>query len=124
MSDDSGESGQAALASLCERIDALDEAVAALEGELQAVGSAVDEVISRLDAGLVLADEIVAPPPSVPTELTGLLAALEELRADMAALRRRIKVQADGRVLSDEQLEQIAEIVAQRVARLRAVKAR
>ena len=51
-------------------------------------------------------------------------AALDELRADIAALRRRIKVQAEGRVLNDDQLEQFADSVAERLARVRSSKGR
>jgi hypothetical protein len=112
MSDDSGDTG-AVLASLCTRMDELTEAVVGLQGEVRFVRAAVDEVIGRLDDGLVLADEIVTAPQSVPAELRDLLATL---RSDLVALRRRVELRAEGRVLSLEQLEQIAQAVAQRLA--------
>ena len=149
MGEDSADIGPADLASVCTRMDVLTEVVEGLEAELRFVRAAIDEVNDRLDDGLVLDDDLVAPAPSIPTEVIDALAALrdeiavgfdalramlpsgaspgaadgglsdhavEELRGDMAALRRRIAVRAEGRVLSDEQLEQIAETVAERLA--------
>jgi hypothetical protein len=139
--------------SVGERLDALTEALLAdrrvLAGvleELRGLRGAVHEVIARLDEGLELTEEVVAP-LAVPPAVTDLLAALrddvtagfdslrrdlperadgetgpvsdhvlDEVRADLAEIRRRIKLRAEGRVLSDEQISRIAEVVVQRLA--------
>ena len=41
---------------------------------------------------------------------------VEALRKELVALRRRIKLRAEGEILSTEQLEVIAEAVARRLA--------
>jgi hypothetical protein len=110
MGDDIGEAALASLAALSTQIDALSGSLAGIEHELRLVRAAIDDVADRLDDGLVLADDVAGPVAQLPE------GALDEVRADLLALKRRITLRAGDQALTAEQLEQIAEAVAQRLA--------
>lgn len=88
-----------------------------------------DEVAAELEAlRRILADR-VDPPLSAPDDVveevrTAVGSALEHLpdavadalKAELVALRRRIKVRSEADVLTDEQLDRIAESVADRLS--------
>lgn len=104
-----------------------------LADQLAEIRSAVVATSARLDEGLVidvsdndvadhvasLRDEVTAELEAVRQILADALdrpsAVTEELTAELAALRRRIKVRSEADVLTNDQLDRIAQAVADRL---------